>query len=132
MKEHQRITRARWVGLFVVGLGGWYLAASFRTSDWGYDRVAGELLGSLRVFAIVALPFAFLPLIGAPWRRKLITVGVFTMVCVLSVEVFARAQECLLIIRYQKQTGAGFVERRWWPFEHHDVGYVQGKGWGCD
>ncbi len=121
----------RFLVLALVGLWGWYFCAMFRTSGWGYDDLWRELWGTLLVFSIFALPFGFLPLIGVSWRRKFAVLTAFTCLCVLAVEVFARTQEYLVLQSWS--AAGGYIERRWWPFEHHDLGLMKdGTGWGCD
>lgn len=115
-----------------IGIWGWYACSSFRTSMWGYHNLSGELLGSLLVLSCVALPLTFIPLIGIPWRKKLVTVALFTLVCLMSVETFARTQEHLIIRKLGAHPAKDYTEKRWAPFEHHGLGYVQGRWWGCD
>jgi hypothetical protein len=123
---------ARFLVLSGIGIWGWYACSSFRTSSWGYDNLAGELLGSLLILGCVALPLTFIPLIGIPWRKKLVTVALFTFVCLVSVETFARTQEYLIIKKLGTHPAQDCTEKRWGPFEHHSLGYVQGHWWGCD
>jgi len=122
----------RTLALIVIGGWGWYMAAMFRTSDWGYDNPARGVLTSLLSFGIFALPSAFLPLIGISWPRKFVAIAVLAFLCVLSVELFARGQEHLAIQRLGRQPTTDYTENRWWPFENHSLGFRQGQWWGCD
>jgi hypothetical protein len=123
---------ARILGLLLVGVWGWYLAAMFRTTGWGYDQFAGEIVKSLLALSVFALPIAFLPLIGVAWRPKLAAIGIWTCLCLFAVESFARGQEYLLIRHLGRQPSQSYTETRWWPFQHHSLGFVQGEWWGCD
>jgi hypothetical protein len=122
----------RTLGFLAVGIWSWYFCAMFRTSGWGYANFLKESLATLLVFSFFALPFAFIPLIGIPWRRKFVALGILAAICMLSVELFARGQEHLLVQRFGKQPTNEYTESRWWPFEHHSLGVVQGQWWGCD
>lgn len=130
--EHIMFRVPRVLALCGVGVWGWYISAMFRTSGWGYDNFVREVLASLGTFCFFALPLTFIPLIGISWRRKLVAIAVLTTLCMFSVEVFARSQEYLLLRKLGKQPTKDYYETRWWPFEHHDIGFVQGQGWGCD
>lgn len=130
--EPIKVRILRLAGLLAVGLWGWYIAALFRTTGWGYDDLAGELLQSLAFLAVIAVPFAFLPLIGLSWTRKCATVAVFTLLTLLAVEVFGRAQKYCVIYRANHHSSRGCLEPRWWPFQDHAVGYIEGRGCGWD
>jgi hypothetical protein len=133
MKSNRFMLRAvRVLGLFSLGVWGWYLSAMFRTSGWGYDNLVMEVLKSFMTFCFFALPIAFLPLIGVSWPRKLLALAILSGICMLAVEAFARGQEYLLIHRLAKHPKENYTETRWWPFEHHSLGFVQGQWWGCD
>src|SRR4051794_2435335 len=90
---------ARFALLLGVGGCGWYFAAMFRTSGWGYSDLFGSLFISLATFCVVALPLAFIPLIGLPWRRKGLVIGILAILCISAVELYARGQEYLLVRR---------------------------------
>jgi hypothetical protein len=122
----------RYLVLSGIGIWGWYACSTFRTSSWGYDNLSGELLTSLQILCCIALPLTFIPLIGIPWRKKFVTIALFTLVCLVSVETFARAQEYLIIRKLGANPPQHYVEQRWGPFKHHCLGYVQGRWWGCD
>lgn len=122
----------RGVGLFAAAAWGWYVAASFRTSDWGYDQPLREASVSLLVFCLYGLPFAVLPVIGVPWRRAVVILAVLTCTVTLTTEAFARTQEFLLIRRLGRNPTEDYHEPRWSPFGHHSVGFARGKWWGCD
>jgi hypothetical protein len=103
-----------------------------RTCGWGNDNLAEEMSWELLTFCCVAAPIAFLPLIGVPWKRKFLVIGALTVACTLAVEAFARSQEYLIVHRLGRHPTKDYVERRWWPFDYHDLGFVQGQWWGCD
>jgi hypothetical protein len=104
----------------------------FRTSSWGYDDLFGSLFISLATFCVVALPIAFLPLIGLSWRRKGVAIAILALLCIFTVELFARGQEYLLVRRLGKHPTGDYTEPRWWPFAYHSPGFVRGEWWGCD
>ena len=122
----------RAAGLAAIAAWGCYMAAMFRTSEWGYDDPGRRLLGSLLAFGLFALPVSFVPLIGLPWRRQCAVLALMAVGCVATVEGFARGQEHLLVRRLGERPREDHVETRWWPFEHHSLGFARGQWWGCD
>lgn len=122
----------RALGLSCVGVWGWLHAATIRTSGWEDGNAGSEILASFATFWIFTLPVAFLPVIGLPWRKKFVALAVLSCVCTLGAEIFARAQETLVLHRAGANPKADYTEPRWWPFEHHSLGIINGKRWGCD
>lgn len=123
---------ARCSAFLGIGAWGWYVSALFRTTGWGYANPAEEMAWEVLTLGCFAVPLAFLPLIGVPWRSKFLAIGALTIGCTLAVEAFARSQEYLLVRKLGRQPTKDHIERRWWPFEYHDLGFSQGKWWGCD
>ena len=133
MKKHFPVlSLVRCALLFAIIAFCWYFAAMFRTSSWGYHDLLGSVFISLATFCIVALPFSLIPLIGLPWRRKGLIIVTLAILCISSVELYARGQEYLLVRRLGEHPTRDYTEPRWWPFEYHSVGFVQGEWWGCD
>lgn len=133
MKPKRSMIRTiRILGLAVVGAWGWYHAAMLRTSGWEEGNAGREILVAFVAFWIFTLPVALLPLIGVSWRRKFIALAVLSCACTLAAEAFARAQETLLIQKVGPRPEHDYTERRWWPFEHHSLGIINGQRWGCD
>lgn len=78
---------------------------------------------------IFVAPPSILPFIGLGWRRIAVAVlavcaGSFTIA-----EVFAQAQERLVVRRYGQVPTEEVSVRRWWPFQHHDIFYDRKYGW---
>lgn len=131
--KQQTLTRiVRGSLLFAIGIWGWYAAATFRTSDWGYDNLSGSLGLSFMIYCMFALPIAFGPLIGLSWRWKASLIAALTLLCLSSVELYARGQEHLLIRRLGHHPVKDYMETRWWPFQHHSLGFINGEWVGCD
>ncbi len=132
MKTVSGLHPVRWVVLVGVAAWGWYLATMFRTSDWGYHHPWREIGRSLAIVGIFASPLAALALIGLPLRRFLAVLLLFTGVCLIGAEAFARSQEYLFQKRLGDRPAGTVTEVRWAPFAHHSIGYANGQWWGCD
>jgi hypothetical protein len=107
-----------------MGTWGWYFAAMFRTSGWGYHDPLGSLFISFATFCIAALPFAFIPLIRLAWRRKGLAIALVAFICAFTFELYARGQEYLLVRRLGAHPTSDYKEPRWWPFDYHSLGFV--------
>ena len=132
MQPNASLSPLRIACLVAITLWGASIAAMFRTSVWGYHDPVNQLLGSFGAFCVWALPLLVMALVGVHWRRALkIGVGVIAL-SVLAVEVFARAQEHLVVQKVETLGGQNYTECRWWPFRHHSLGRLNGEWWGCD
>ena len=132
MKEVCGFHPVRLAALVGVAVWGWYVAAMFRTMEWGYDRPWREIGVASAVLACSALVPAMLLLLDQPWRRHAAILALGFCTCLLTVEGFARSQEYLFKKQVSGQPASRVTEVRWWPFAHHSIGFAGGQWWGCD
>ena len=139
---HKRIAGSPWHRLPIlllrvatlVAASSWttYLLGSFRTSQFGpsWRQVGGSLL----LAAIFLLPVAAATLVGLRRRHYRMALIAAVVLPVLLAEIPAQAQELAFRLRHGDRSVAkgGVLERRWWPYRHHVLGYdpAAGRWWG--
>jgi len=108
-------------------LWGTFYVAMWRTQSFGFTW--HDLLAEAVIVLFSGLPIAALAVVDLPWRRACMSLLALGIAVVLSAEVFAGAQEWLLIHRYGQNPGRELSMKRWPPFRDHHIGYSPGYGW---
>lgn len=108
-------------------VGGTWFIASLRTAGFGYEEDP-LWVGPVIWLTFLGIPVALL-LIGLPRRMAVFRFFGLWITSVAISEGFALAQEIEIISRYGLKPAGEVTERRWWPFEHHDIHYTAVSGW---
>jgi len=117
-------------GLIACSLWGCYFVTLWRTTDFGVSW-RGVLADTL-AFLCFVLPFAASAVLGLPWRKAGVTILAIGVGSVLAAEVFAGAQELVVIWSYGQNPGREMFVVRWPPYGDHHIGYSPGYGWFGD
>jgi hypothetical protein len=102
--------------------------ASLRAWSFGADW-SGLLLGSLVFFILFAFPVVIVILWGSSFRKALIGAGILTLITVIPGEVFASAQERMVIREFGKRPNRDVSIPRWPPFGGFGIWYSSTEGW---
>ncbi len=109
----------RLFALEVVIVFGWYLVGTFRTQQIGFS------IATLFVTALLIAPVAVIPFVGLRWRSVVAGTAAVWLLTVLSVEMFAHAEESRFLRDYRSlpPAAASVFENRQWPFSDHYMCY---------
>lgn len=113
--------------MIVSLIWGMYCLTSWRTQDFGFS--IGGTLGLILFATVSVLPITVLAVLGLPWRKALLRLGLALFVMIGFAETFAGIQEILVVREYGENPGKQIFIPRWPPFENNFIGYSPGYGW---
>jgi hypothetical protein len=120
-----------WVYRFAVAAGvvcfGFAFVSWAGTQRWGYST--SGMLQDLAISAIFLIPASIVPFIGCRLRVAIIGVAITFIAAFVPGEVFARAQEYLVIREHGIAPAQDVVIDRWEPQSQHTIAYFKDRGW---
>jgi len=93
-----------------------------------YGTSVRELLASGVIAAIATVPFITATFFDSDWRRSVRRWLLVLFACVAISEAWALPQEVLFARRARARPTIEATEDRWWPFQHHYIGYDPAYG----
>ena len=106
---------------------GVYLVALWRTQSFGttWRNLAADAL----VVLVAVLPIAAPGVLGLSWRKAGLLLFAMCICMIGLAEIYACAQEWLVVHRYGDNPGREMFVSRWPPYSNHHIGYSPGYGW---
>ena len=132
-----KIPASHWfraIAVVAIFLGGWYLIASLRTTQFGED------IQSLKAY-LLTTPLIFLASVGMflGTKRAFLYAVLLTVATVFSAIAWANVEETLVVNVFSrtcsiKETtcpalNEALVYERAWPFDYHTISYSPTYGW---
>src|SRR6188768_576089 len=126
----ERSSHFRWRALAfsVIALACCYMFAGFRAGGFGAAWIP-LLIISLVFFILFAFPVMVVILWGSSFRKALIGAVTLTLLAFIPGEVFASAQEWMIIREFGKRPNRDVSVPRWAPFGTSEIWYRSTTGW---
>ncbi len=113
--------------LIVSLFWGMYWLTLWRTQEFGFSF--RQMLDLILLAVVSVLPVTVIAILGLPWRKAILRLGLAVLLMVGFAETFARVQEFLVVRQYGNDPGRQIFIARWPPFANHHIAYSPGYGW---